>query len=65
MEDIVVNSPEMTFDDIMDLKDEFICKDEESLRELYDEVRELHGYGDEGDTAGDNKSLIDWRIFNN
>lgn len=64
MEDIVVNSPEMTFDDIMDLKDEFICKDEKSLRELYDEVRELYGYGDEDDTAGDNKSLIDWRLFN-
>ena len=65
MEDIVVNSPEMTFDDIMYLKDEFFCKDEKSLRELYDEVRELYGYGDEDDTAGDNKSLIDWRIFNN
>lgn len=65
MEDIVVNSPEMTFDDIMDVKDAFLCKDEESLRALYDEVRELYGYDDEDDTAGDNKSLIDWRIFNN
>ena len=64
MEDIVVNNPELTFDDIMEFKDEFLCKGEKSLRRLYDEVRELYGYDDEDKTAGGNKGLIDWHLFN-
>lgn len=64
MEDIVVNNPELTFEDIMEFKDEFLCKCEKSLRRLYDEVRELYGYDDEDKTADGNKSLIDWHLFN-
>lgn len=39
MEDIVMNNPEFTFEDIMEFKDEFINKNEKNLREIYNDVR--------------------------
>ena len=61
MDDIVANSPELTFDDIMEFKDEFLNKNEEYLRELYDEVRAWYT---EEDYSDNSNSLIDWRLFN-
>ena len=67
MEDIVTNNPDYSFSEILCFKDEFHNKDEEYLRELYDEVREW--YPEEGDEDEeddeDNKELVDWRLFNN
>lgn len=66
MEDIVVNNPELTFEDIMEFKDEFLDKDEEYLKELYEEVRAWYPEEpNEDKTDSDNKALIDWRLFNN
>lgn len=65
MEDIVANNPELTFEDIMEFKDEFLNKDEKYLRELYEDVRAWYPVEPDEDKAdSDNKSLIDWRLFN-
>lgn len=66
MDDIVANNPELTFEDIMEFKDEFLNKDEKYLRELYEDVRVWYPEEPDEDKedVGDNKSLIDWRLFN-
>ena len=67
MDDIVANNPELTFEDIMEFKDEFLNKDEKYLRELYKDVRVWYPEEPDEDKedVGDNKSLIDWSFFNN
>ena len=65
MDDIVANNPELTFEDIMEFKDEFLNKDEKYLRELYEDVRVWYPEEpDEDETADSNKKTVDWRLFN-
>lgn len=67
MEDIVTNNPDYSFSEILCFKDEFHNKDEEYLRELYEDVRAWYPEEPDEDEEGDedNKKLVDWRLFNN
>lgn len=67
MDDIVSNNPDFSFHDVLYFKDEFHNKDEEYLRELYEEVRTWYPEDPDEDEEDDeyNKELVDWRLFNN
>lgn len=42
MENIIVNNPDMTFEEILQYNDVFVSKNEEYLRQVYDDVRDYH-----------------------
>lgn len=69
MNDLLSEDPTMSFDDIMCYSSMFYTKNESDLKKIFDEVAEWYADyrepEDSNDKDDDNKSLIDWRIFNN